>query len=175
MVAHTCNPSYAGGGGRRIVVSGWPGQKWETLSGKQTKKDWGVAQVVKHLSCKCKALSSIPKQNQRNWKIWFWKQLGISDAGKMSLFRAYEWRYIHYTFFLRQGLAMQPLTGDPAASASQVLGLQVYATTCSLHFWMYMYVCYWHVHDYIIRSYNHFPALNRNVYLWILPCSFFHK
>jgi hypothetical protein len=27
MVPHTCNPSYAGGGGVRISVQGWPGQK----------------------------------------------------------------------------------------------------------------------------------------------------
>jgi hypothetical protein len=62
-VEHTCNPNYWGGGsgGRRILVFGQPGQKLQTLSEKQTKKqkDWDVAQVVECLHSKPKALSSI--------------------------------------------------------------------------------------------------------------------
>jgi hypothetical protein len=27
MVVHICNPSLLGGGGRRIIVQGWPGQE----------------------------------------------------------------------------------------------------------------------------------------------------
>jgi hypothetical protein len=37
IVVHTCNPSYSGGGDRKIAVRGWPGQKAETLSENQTK------------------------------------------------------------------------------------------------------------------------------------------
>jgi hypothetical protein len=29
---NTCNPSFLAGGGRKIVVQGWPRQKWEILS-----------------------------------------------------------------------------------------------------------------------------------------------
>jgi hypothetical protein len=31
VVVCACNPSYIGGIGRKITVSGWPGQKHETL------------------------------------------------------------------------------------------------------------------------------------------------
>jgi hypothetical protein len=50
-VAHPCNPSYSGGGNRRIKVQGELGQNCETLSGKLKKKreDWCLAEVVKHL------------------------------------------------------------------------------------------------------------------------------
>jgi hypothetical protein len=36
-VAHACNPSHLGDRSRNIAVQGQPGQKQETLSGKQTK------------------------------------------------------------------------------------------------------------------------------------------
>jgi hypothetical protein len=34
LVAHTCNPSYAGGTGRRMVISGQSKQMYKTLSEK---------------------------------------------------------------------------------------------------------------------------------------------
>jgi hypothetical protein len=37
VVVYICHPSYVVGRGRRIMVVGWPGQKLETLSEKQTK------------------------------------------------------------------------------------------------------------------------------------------
>jgi hypothetical protein len=47
---------------KRIMISSWPRQKFNTLTEKQQKqkKAGGVAQVVVHLSRKHKALSSIP-------------------------------------------------------------------------------------------------------------------
>jgi hypothetical protein len=48
MMTQTCNPSYPGSRGRRIVVQGRPGKKYETLSEKQAKvkRAEGVPQVV---------------------------------------------------------------------------------------------------------------------------------
>jgi hypothetical protein len=56
MVANTCNPSYPGGRSRRIKVQSQPKQKGETLSEKETKAKsvGGVAQVVQHVTTKCK-------------------------------------------------------------------------------------------------------------------------
>jgi hypothetical protein len=47
MVIQICNPTYAGGIGRRITVPGWPVQKCERLSEKQPKgkRAGGVSQV----------------------------------------------------------------------------------------------------------------------------------
>jgi hypothetical protein len=42
MVAHICNPSYLGGGDRRIGVQGQVGKKCEILSEKQTKSKRAV-------------------------------------------------------------------------------------------------------------------------------------
>jgi hypothetical protein len=43
-VVHTCNPSYLGGGGKRIRVRGWPGKKQQTLY--QQQDGHGPAQRV---------------------------------------------------------------------------------------------------------------------------------
>jgi hypothetical protein len=72
-VAHVCNLSYSGGGGRKIKVQGQPGQKHKTSSKKQTKpKRAGcMAKVEKCLLRKCKTLNSNPsitKKKKRNWK-----------------------------------------------------------------------------------------------------------
>jgi hypothetical protein len=42
MLVYDYNPSYLGGGGRRIMVPGWPEQKHEILSEKQTKSKKGL-------------------------------------------------------------------------------------------------------------------------------------
>jgi hypothetical protein len=39
MVVEACHPSYSGGGGRKILVQGWPKQKCKTLSKKKKKKN----------------------------------------------------------------------------------------------------------------------------------------
>jgi hypothetical protein len=55
MVAHTCNPSYSGGGDRRISIQNQPRQSYhETLPEKQTK-----AEIGKH-----EALTSIPSTTE---------------------------------------------------------------------------------------------------------------
>jgi hypothetical protein len=48
MMIYTSNPSYSGGGDGIIEVRGWPGQKLNILSGKQTnsKRTGGMAQVA---------------------------------------------------------------------------------------------------------------------------------
>jgi hypothetical protein len=59
MVVHICNLSYLGGRGRRLKVQGWPRQKYQTQSVKQTKsKKTGVMpQIVEYLPSKYEALS----------------------------------------------------------------------------------------------------------------------
>jgi hypothetical protein len=42
MVVHIYNSSYLGGRDRRIIVRGQPGQKYETVSEKETKSKKGV-------------------------------------------------------------------------------------------------------------------------------------
>jgi hypothetical protein len=37
VVVHTCNPSYTGGTGRRIMFQGWPRKKCETVLGRKKK------------------------------------------------------------------------------------------------------------------------------------------
>jgi hypothetical protein len=58
MVAHTCDPSFMRGAGRRIAVHSWPGQKHKTLSKKITKKQktkpkkiWGCGSSDTAFSC----------------------------------------------------------------------------------------------------------------------------
>jgi hypothetical protein len=63
MVADTCNPSYLGScyqedSGSRPV--GANSSQDPTLKIFNTKKGFGVTQVVEHLSSKCEALSSNP-------------------------------------------------------------------------------------------------------------------
>jgi hypothetical protein len=43
-VDYACNPSFSGGGGRRIIVQDWPRHKFENLCENKLKKlqDWGV-------------------------------------------------------------------------------------------------------------------------------------
>jgi hypothetical protein len=67
-VAHTYNPRYAGGAiGSRIMVQGWPQQKSQGPTCKITKakRTGSVAQVIKHLPSKYKALSSIPSHDKK--------------------------------------------------------------------------------------------------------------
>jgi hypothetical protein len=54
IMAHTCNPSYSGGRSRKFLVLGWPKQKFETLSKKQTeaKVAGRVVQVVEYVPTK---------------------------------------------------------------------------------------------------------------------------
>jgi hypothetical protein len=65
-VVPTYNPSYSGGGGRKI--------KSETLSEKQTKskRTEAVAQVVECLLSKCEALSLISSiaKKLRIWRLY---------------------------------------------------------------------------------------------------------
>jgi hypothetical protein len=76
MVVHACNPSYLGDRGRRISIWGQPGQKQETLSDKQTKKQKRtgvIAPVIGPLPHKHKTLSilstvSIPWVYSVLWK-----------------------------------------------------------------------------------------------------------
>jgi hypothetical protein len=50
MMVHICNPSYLESVGRNITVQGWPAQKLEMLSEKQTKstRNEHVIQMVEH-------------------------------------------------------------------------------------------------------------------------------
>jgi hypothetical protein len=41
MVVHAYNPSYSGSIGKRIIVSGWHGQKHETLSKNKLRQKMG--------------------------------------------------------------------------------------------------------------------------------------
>jgi hypothetical protein len=42
MVGHTCNSSYSGGRGRKIMVQGWPQEiSRPDFKNKLKKKDWG--------------------------------------------------------------------------------------------------------------------------------------
>jgi hypothetical protein len=80
VVAHTCNPSYAGVRGRWIQTQGWPRQNWETLSEKKTKQTElvGVAQMVQCLPSKNEVLTSKPSNAQKTEKKemvlskWVW-------------------------------------------------------------------------------------------------------
>jgi hypothetical protein len=59
VVVHTCNPSYLGGGGGKIVVRGYQGKIARTrpyLKNKQSKKYWGCGSSGRTF----KALSSTP-------------------------------------------------------------------------------------------------------------------
>jgi hypothetical protein len=64
---HSYNLSCLVGGSRRIKVKGYPGQKQETLSEKQTKRKGtgGTAEVVECLPGDYKALSSIPSTTKK--------------------------------------------------------------------------------------------------------------
>jgi hypothetical protein len=71
MVVHACNPSYEEGSGRRITVQGKPGKItggpiWKITGAESTKV---VAQVVKHLASKHKALNSNPSNTKNNNKM----------------------------------------------------------------------------------------------------------
>jgi hypothetical protein len=70
MVVLIYDLSYAGGIGRRIVVSGCSRQKHQTLSEKITKakRDGGMTQVIEHLPSTCKALSSNPRRKKKKKK-----------------------------------------------------------------------------------------------------------
>jgi hypothetical protein len=59
---YSYNNSYLGDRDRRIGVKGQWGQKYKTLSEKETKskRDWGMAQVVECLRSKCKAPIQLP-------------------------------------------------------------------------------------------------------------------
>jgi hypothetical protein len=62
-VAHTCNPSYSGGRDQENWGwrSAWANSLWDPISKYPTQRRVGrVAQVIEHLPCKCKALSSNP-------------------------------------------------------------------------------------------------------------------
>jgi 5-methylcytosine-specific restriction endonuclease McrA len=52
MVEHSYNPSWLGGGNRRIMVQGWPRQMCQTLCKnknlKKSKRKRGMAQVRDH-------------------------------------------------------------------------------------------------------------------------------
>jgi hypothetical protein len=58
MVAHLCNPSYSRDGGRRITVqAGQDKSTRSNLKAKLKRKRTGcMAQMLKHLPSKCKAL-----------------------------------------------------------------------------------------------------------------------
>lgn len=50
IVIYTCNPTYSGGGGRRISVQGQQGGSMRPYLKNTQRKGWNVAQVV-HMSC----------------------------------------------------------------------------------------------------------------------------
>jgi hypothetical protein len=72
-VAHACNPSYLGGGGRRIL-SLRTAQTKLVRPYLKNKRSGSVAQVVEHLPSKCEALSSNPtlhiKKEWQNHEIY---------------------------------------------------------------------------------------------------------
>jgi hypothetical protein len=71
MVGLTCNPSYTGGGGRRIVVQGQQEQMIRPyLKNKRKHKDWGRTQVVDGLPSKHKVLSSGPSSTTGTWQLF---------------------------------------------------------------------------------------------------------
>jgi hypothetical protein len=59
-VFHACNLRYLGGRGRRIKYKASLGKsRRPCFKNKLITKDPGMAQVVKHLPCKCEALGTI--------------------------------------------------------------------------------------------------------------------
>jgi hypothetical protein len=72
-------PSYSGGGGRRITVHFQLGKTIELYlkSKLKAKRTGGVAQVIEHPLCKCKALSSDPSNTKKQKKK-------VTQAKRMS-------------------------------------------------------------------------------------------
>jgi hypothetical protein len=58
MVAHACHPSYERSLNRRIMALGINVRPY--LKSNQSKKSWGMAQVIEHLHSSWKALNSNP-------------------------------------------------------------------------------------------------------------------
>jgi hypothetical protein len=63
MVVHSYNPSFSGGGGRKISVQVWPGQKHETLSEKKKSKS-------KRTGANARPISSTGTKKKKERKMW---------------------------------------------------------------------------------------------------------
>jgi hypothetical protein len=71
ILAHTCNPSFSGDGGRRMMsLRPTQAEDSETLSQKQNKsgRTGDIAQVVGYMPSKCEALGSIPHTTKKKKK-----------------------------------------------------------------------------------------------------------
>jgi hypothetical protein len=73
VVAHTCNPSYLGGGDRKILVQDLAGQKYETpseIKKNKTKHKNKSAQVIEHLPASTRpwVQSLVPQKEKKEQK-----------------------------------------------------------------------------------------------------------
>jgi hypothetical protein len=66
---HTCNPSYTGSIGRRVIAQGWSQAKSRTLSKDNKQKEPGAWLMVECLSSKCRTLSLKKRRRKRNFCV----------------------------------------------------------------------------------------------------------